>query len=93
MELQKALVEDADDDTLTRWRRNPDMGLESGDVQIFEVEMQEKDWDDLVAEYSGLDFCEHAIKGKKPIDILSGKQQIIDEFEKRELTMEGNYNG
>lgn len=97
MELQKQLVEDADDDTLTRWMRSPDMGLESGDVQIFEVEIQEKDWEYLVEEYSELDFCnrtfcEHAINNEKPIKVLSGKQQVIEEFERRGLTMEGNYN-
>lgn len=74
MELQRPLVEDADDDTLTRWMRSPDMGLESGDVQIFEIEVPEKDWNDL-----------GALDGKKPIVVQSGKQQIIDEFEKRGL--------
>lgn len=78
MELQKPLVENADDDTLTRWMRSPDMGLESGDVQIFEVETSD---------------CGCTIDDKRLICILSGKQQIIDEFEKRGLTMEGNYNG
>lgn len=76
MELQRPLVEDADDDTLTRWMRSPDMGLESGDVQIFEVEMQEKD------------LC--SIDGKSLIRTLKGKQQIINEFEKRGLTLEDN---
>lgn len=85
MELQKPLVEDADDETLIRWLHAPDMGLESGDVQVFAIERTETEWNVLHVGYSDDRFRELAIQGFKPFEVLSGRQQIIDEAEKRGL--------
>lgn len=83
-------VDDADDETILRWCNTPDMGLESGDVRIYEVSHTQVEWDAMIEEcqddyWPEKAFLKRVIDEEDPVKVLSGKAQIEAEARKRGL--------
>ena len=78
---QKDILEDADDEEVARWYRAGDRGLDTGDVEIYEVDADDED----ILDYNGRASVRKIISKYDPVEVFSGFAVTEKEAEKRKL--------
>lgn len=81
IQLQKDILEDADDEEVARWYRAGDRGLDTGDVEVYEVDADDEDILDYNGRVSGIEI----MNNYEPVKVFSGFAVTEEEAEKRKL--------
>ena len=81
IEIWRDQLEDADDEEVARWYQAGDRGLDTGDVEVYEVEADDDDILDYDGRVSGIKIMSRY----EPVKVFSGFDEIKKEAENRKL--------